>query len=69
MGSAQPQNVSSRSLTNVLRVLRGRKKSQMTSALTLGDTDKGADQDHDHNLNNLLDRCRTKGTKLNKAKL
>ena len=33
-----------------------------------GDTDEEADQDHDHNLKNLLDRCRTKGIKLNKDK-
>ena len=33
-----------------------------------GDTDEEADQDHDRNLKNLLDRCRTKGIKLNKDK-
>ena len=33
-----------------------------------GDTDKEADQDHDHNFKNILDRCRTKGIKLNKGK-
>ena len=33
-----------------------------------GDTDEEADQDHDQNLKNLLDRCRTKGIKLNKDK-
>ena len=33
-----------------------------------GDTDEEADQDHDHNLKTLLDRCRTKGIKLNKDK-
>ena len=34
-----------------------------------GDTDEEADQDHDQNLKNFLDRCRTKGIKLNKDKL
>ena len=33
-----------------------------------GDTDEEADQDHDRNLKNLLDRCRTKDIKLNKDK-
>ena len=33
-----------------------------------GDTDEEADQDHDQNLKNLLDRCRTKDIKLNKDK-
>ena len=33
-----------------------------------GDTDKEADQDHDHNFKNVLDRCRTKGIKPNKDK-
>ena len=33
-----------------------------------GDTDEEAGQDHDQYLKNLLDRCRTKGIKLNKDK-
>ena len=33
-----------------------------------GDTDEEADQDHDQNLKNLLDRCRLKGINLNKDK-
>ena len=33
-----------------------------------GETDEEADQDHDQNLKNLLERCRKKGIKLNKDK-
>lgn len=34
-----------------------------------GDTDKGADVDHDRNLERFMQRCREKGIKLNKQKL
>ena len=33
------------------------------------DTDDMDDQDHDHNLESRLDRCRTKGINLNKDKI
>ena len=68
MGPAEPQNVSSK-LEQCLESLDGVYKiADHLLIIGEGDTDKEADQDHDHNLKNLLDSCKTMSIKLNKEK-